>query len=123
MNTRICRTCRQELPVAEFYTGRHYRPDGIATQCKPCYRAYRQLHKWGYTYEELIEKYGNHCGICFAEEERLAVDHDHKHCDEGCKECIRGLLCGNCNRRLEVVEDTVWVSWANEYLEQSKLHN
>jgi hypothetical protein len=38
---------------------------------------------------------------------RLAVDHDHKlaklhdHPEEkGCPECIRGLLCRNCNRNI-----------------------
>ncbi len=33
----------------------------------------------------------------------LAVDHLHDHHENktrGCKECIRGLLCNNCNRKI-----------------------
>jgi hypothetical protein len=45
------------------------------------------------------------CAICrraTGRAKRLAVDHDHKKCQNhppemGCHRCIRGLLCGPCN--------------------------
>lgn len=51
---------------------------------------------------------GGRCPLCLyatGKAKRLAVDHDHelakKHDhpnDQGCCLCIRGLLCGRCNR-------------------------
>jgi hypothetical protein len=45
---------------------------------------------------------GGACAICGRTGERLQVDHDHRHCPgrEGCRRCIRGLLCGRCNTAL-----------------------
>lgn len=42
------------------------------------------------------------CAICGRLSDRLEVDHDHRHCPgaTGCRECIRGLLCGRCNTAL-----------------------
>lgn len=43
---------------------------------------------------------------------RLAVDHDHVLAsthghdpDRGCRECIRGLLCSNCNSYVAWIRD------------------
>jgi hypothetical protein len=35
------------------------------------------------------------------------VDHDHRHCPgtEGCRQCVRGLLCGKCNSGLGWIGD------------------
>lgn len=51
---------------------------------------------------------GGRCAICqqaTGKTKRLAVDHDHKLALEhghdpakGCRLCVRGLLCGRCNR-------------------------
>lgn len=51
---------------------------------------------------------GGKCAICqvaTGKTKRLAVDHDHKLAaehdhpvDQGCRMCIRGLLCSRCNR-------------------------
>lgn len=45
---------------------------------------------------------GGRCAICLRPEERLFVDHDHRHCGpgEGCRLCVRGLLCNGCNSAL-----------------------
>ena len=43
------------------------------------------------------------CAVCGTEfTETPHVDHDHKHCAgrNGCKDCVRGLLCKCCNMYL-----------------------
>lgn len=75
-------------------------------------------------YWELWDKQGGVCAICGSPDSdivkgtpsHLAVD----HCHETNK--IRGLLCGNCNRRLKFIEDG-WHMKAIEYLlEDDAIH-
>ena len=39
------------------------------------------------------------CGICGTSDGRMVVDHDHECCPGhyGCRSCIRGTLCNDCN--------------------------
>jgi len=43
------------------------------------------------------------------ERKALAVDHNHACCPgrKSCGECVRGLLCSNCNKALGLVRDSV----------------
>ena len=66
-------------------------------------RVRRRTH--GLTADELdalIALQGGACAICGRTGERLEVDHDHRHCPgrQGCRRCVRGLLCGRCNTAL-----------------------
>lgn len=49
--------------------------------------------------DALKARQGGRCAICLRPSRRLQVDHDHRHCPgrEGCRQCVRGLLCGRCN--------------------------
>lgn len=52
--------------------------------------------------EFVIKQDGEVCAVCRRPSrpgKRLALDHIHGHCSEpgGCEECIRGLLCDDCN--------------------------
>lgn len=49
---------------------------------------------------------GGGCGLCGATTDLLVVDHDHACCGpiRGCRSCLRGLLCGFCNRVLGRIE-------------------
>jgi NAD-dependent SIR2 family protein deacetylase len=59
-------------------------------------------------YEYLLDAQDGRCALCKRAFDskllKLSVDHDHKHvihsdgAAAGCIECIRGLLCSNCNR-------------------------
>jgi hypothetical protein len=67
---------------------------------------------FGITGEEYWAIYESQNGRCFICEKatgarkRLAVDHDHNLCGDkhdpnvGCRNCIRALLCGPCNKMI-----------------------
>ena len=52
---------------------------------------------------------GGACAICERTDRPLQVDHDHRHCPgrEGCRQCVRGALCGRCNTALGQTATTV----------------
>ena len=59
-------------------------------------------------YDAIYEAQGGRCYVCRVARgivKRLAVDHDHKLCDDhppeqGCSRCVRALLCGPCNQMI-----------------------
>ena len=78
-------------------------------------------------YQNMLQEQGGGCGICGKTEEeegkRLAVDHDHSCCPgrTSCGECVRGLLCYDCNiNTLPVIEKTELVSAAQSYLKKHR---
>lgn len=57
--------------------------------------------------DALTRAQGGLCAICKKPSDRLEVDHDHRHCPgtQGCRVCVRGLLCHNCNSGLGWIGD------------------
>lgn len=100
--------------------------------CRTCARANGQvqwLRNYGITLEkvtELQEAQENKCAICprvFDSPRIMHIDHDHDCCDGNfsCGECVRGLLCENCNRGLGMFKDNIDLLWAAiEYLDSFK---
>lgn len=111
-----CSRCEQWLPLAQFSISRKA-SDGLHTYCKPCMRDRKWLARYGVSatlIDELMVRQGGACAICRTPEAetaeaRLMVDHDHAHCtaQRGCPDCIRGLLCRNCNIGIAYFHDTV----------------
>ena len=75
-----------------------------------------RLRTYGLTvaaYDQIWEEQRGRCAICGKAEERLgrrfSVDHNHACCPgpKSCGECVRGLLCGNCNVGLGNFGDNV----------------
>jgi hypothetical protein len=86
---------------------------------------YHRLKRYHLTidqYDALLAAQGGCCAICGTADpgwtERWPVDHDHSCCEGhvSCGECVRGLLCHTCNRRLEGVEQPGFVERAQAYL-------
>lgn len=62
----------------------------------------------------LLEWQKNKCPVCktplcLTKSKTWVVDHDHSCCPAGkfCDKCIRGILCGLCNRMLGLARDSV----------------
>lgn len=118
-----CSKCREVLPLDDFpnHANRH---DGKAESCKEC-------RSWGHlmrrykldkeAYSELVESQGGRCAICgTVPDGKLHVDHNHSCCPgfNTCGQCVRGLLCMNCNRGIGHMQDDVEIlKSAVKYLE------
>lgn len=107
MDTKRCLMCLHDKPLSEFGTKRHLR-DGLNTRCKRCVKNVECIRIFGFTYDELVDRFGDKCNQCgeleSIEGSSLSVDHDHDCCKYGCEYCIRGLLCRRCNYVTGVVE-------------------
>ena len=63
----------------------------------------------GYRKDELLRAQGSRCAICGVHAEvttAMHLDHDHSCCDEGCRACVRGVLCWHCNVGLGHFKDS-----------------
>jgi len=123
---------RNNAKIAD-YARRRYRK--LKTHEPEKLRAYQRIsnlsHK-GVTvqwYRSKFEEQGGACAICGDAETNarnqygpissLSIDHDHGCCQKQyhcCGKCVRGLLCGKCNRRLEAIEVHGWLEKALAYL-------
>ena len=63
-------------------------------------------------YDDLWNRQGGRCALCFTESAKLVIDHDHSCCgpstgfNRTCGNCIRGLVCYRCNNFLGYLEGT-----------------
>jgi len=147
-----CSRCGEVKPIAEFSgrTHTYCRPCHAAyarvlranksPEQKTRARLVETAWRKGITAEQLLsllESQNGLCAICrsdlHGDSRRWHVDHDHTCCPDTngresgrrqrvCGECIRGILCGNCNVGLGMFhDDPVTLRAAITYLdEQSK---
>jgi hypothetical protein len=113
-NARKFTLCQTGIPV--FYPGtsqikRYERCDG--RKPKPRKKPH-EAERDATTYESLVERYGEQCGICGAgpKTRRLHRDHDHS------TGRVRGLLCFRCNAVLRGYMTADWLRSAAAYLDR-----
>lgn len=109
---KLCINCSTFLPEAMFQDN----PasfDGKQPYCNTCVSERRYVSHYGISKSEIavrLEAQGG-CAICGCQEPRgdknWHVDHDHSCCSgvKTCGKCIRGILCGYCNRALGQFQD------------------
>ncbi len=109
---KLCNTCDKWKPTADFSMSSSA-SDRLNYLCRRCQASNRLKAKYGIDldhYEALLHSQNGCCAICPALlpiGRRLAVDHDHRCCPgaASCGNCIRGLLCPNCNRALGLLQE------------------
>ena len=107
IDSKFCHVCQQKLLILNFNSKRK--------ECRSCERGIKLLYRYGITQKEYDQIYSDQkgcCKICLRHSDQtgtLVVDHDHGHCSKkrGCKECVRGLLCHDCNVSLGKFEDDI----------------
>ena len=130
--TKTCSTCRQVKELELFAKGSKYK-DGRRGICKKChseyitkyykdrpekyaekvrmnsyYKANWKRHKLSEDkYLGLVELHEGKCHAC-KDREATNIDHDHTCCPGrfSCGECVRGVLCNQCNTALGLLADS-----------------
>ena len=118
---RVCKDCLVDGVVGRRRPAPHPGP-----RCYTHHRAVKSSRSakrkathvednYGITEEEyqlLLKAQDGRCYNCKRKpgKKRLDVDHDHKctvghEPNKGCRKCVRGLLCGKCNRYLGWIRD------------------
>lgn len=72
------------------------------------------------SYGVILDAQGGACAICRDPTRGMQIDHDHSCCDGpfSCGRCVRGLLCGGCNKALGGFnDDPALLRRAANYLE------
>ncbi|MFF2317564.1 endonuclease VII domain-containing protein [Arthrobacter sp. NPDC058097] len=127
---KFCPLCEEWKPEAEFSRA-SASSDGFSHRCRRCHASAQKKAKYGIdidAFEALLESQGGRCAICpvtvRADGFRLSIDHDHSCCPGtlSCGNCIRGLLCPDCNRGLGLFRDNIkLLKEAINYLERQPL--
>lgn len=139
MINKLCSSCLENKAETEFWSGKNrciaclkleakqYRTNNPITE-----KSRKLLYYYGIdiaTYNKKLEEQKGCCKICkknYEEVGTLAVDHDHNcsniHEDRrACIECLRDLLCQNCNRGIGLFEENIeFLENAIEYIKKHK---
>ncbi len=136
-----CRICQEEKPLTEFHKHNSSK-DRKSPYCKPCAIAKASRHvKENYTYEKsrlltykrhgiteeiflaLLKLQNELCAICKNKPVKsLHIDHDHTCCvgAYSCGKCVRGLLCGDCNKAIGLLGENIDTFYAAvEYIKHA----
>lgn len=124
-----CQRCGCWAPEEEFCRNANA-VDGLGSICRTCRQLYDMKRNYGlapHEHDMLLAAQGNRCMVCRRDVGHVGrngwnVDHDHECCPgvRTCGKCIRGLLCGFCNRGLGLFQDSPGLlRAAADYLDRS----
>lgn len=107
----ICALCGRKVTLRQRdKSGRLMRTDTI--WCWECGRQSPdalRFKKYGITPDVYAAAVARGCEICGEKPAKLHIDHDHECCpptrSRTCGKCVRGLICGPCNRALGMFKD------------------
>ena len=141
---KFCPKCDRFHPRSNFYKNKAL-PDGLMGYCKEHARAMnkkfkednvelisrmnsiqKRARRFGLTqeqFEKMMSDQNEKCFICKVslKTQQFNIDHDHSCCEGrySCGKCVRGILCGNCNRGLGMFKDNLeYLKSAIKYLDQ-----
>jgi hypothetical protein len=131
--TKSCSRCQVEKDIEEFVQNKRYK-DGRRGICKTCHSEYmteyyaRNPEKYAVklakanitvpnwkrhkiteeSYNGMLDEHGGNCHVCKLRP-AINIDHDHTCCDSAhsCGDCVRGVLCSQCNTALGLLGDDV----------------
>lgn len=125
--TAHCKECRKIYSKASNERVRAKDPEAYLARRRQYVKAYQNNHPervaekdWSYRiktrfgmtpeqYYKMLERQGGLCAGCgtIPNGKKLAVDHDRSCCpqNKSCGDCVRGLLCSNCNTALGLLKD------------------
>lgn len=142
-NTKICNRCDEEKSFDKFLTIRN-KPSAHCRSChnkatnvrwheksaeeKKALGQKKRLAKFSLSdedYAAIVHAFNGVCGICQSEpapNRDFAIDHDHSCCpgNYSCGQCIRGILCTECNLRMAWV-DRVGLDSVTAYIQGAQL--
>lgn len=106
----VCKFCDETFSLrSRTGNGRLQRTDTI--WCPDCGRTspdVLRFRRYGITKEFWETESAKGCQICGTTSGTLHVDHDHNCCPGQkacCGKCVRGLICGSCNRGIGLLRD------------------
>lgn len=136
--TYTCRNCKEDFVSKGRKMGNSH------ITCPKCFEIYdrftykrngRYQNRFQYhgitvwDYYEIWKSQNGRCKLCEFEAETLHIDHDHSCCPAGnyklqsCGNCIRGLLCRDCNVMLGAYENCkgiLVIDQLENYLKESR---
>lgn len=110
-----CYACEEWKAVEEFSFSSGS-SDGLSHRCRRCHASAIKKTRYGLDprdLDRLLVNQGGGCAICgttsLTDGRQLSVDHDHRCCpgETSCGDCVRGLLCPDCNRALGLFKDHI----------------
>lgn len=130
--TKTCKNCSVSKDHSEFSIKRRLRDGSVSLRenCKACVkdkdamyylknseqikqrqRVYDRFARHGLSkegYLKLLARFDGKCWLC-KERPGLKIDHDHKCCSGAysCGNCVRGVLCHQCNIGLGMFKDSI----------------
>lgn len=118
--TATCGYCHEIYDLTERNANGRLQRVG-ARWCPDCARSVdvMRFRRYGVTKEQWDRAVAEGCRICLRTDRKLHVDHDHACCPphKACGECVRGLICGSCNRALGLfADDPAALERAADYL-------